>query len=173
MFFHFQQLPDCGFFRMFRAGRVARCRTDALVVFADQLFVAEVLVRRIAPVDFTHTLMEILRKGFRQTVGKRFHHDFVVIIMLCFKGISQCVLFQPASHGKCADVIRFAGNLRRNEVSETVVSEAGFFGLLAQMVADINHMGTRFVTVDFNVIAHTVCREQAHHTTRVQHFFGA
>ena len=108
---------------MFRAGRVARCRTDALVVFADQLFVAEVLVRRIAPVDFTHTLMEILRKGFRQTVGKRFHHDFVVIIMLCFKGISQCVLFQPASHGKCADVIRFAGNLRRNEVSETVVSE--------------------------------------------------
>nr|WP_287141841.1 alanine/glycine:cation symporter family protein [Clostridium sp.] len=64
VFFHFQQLPDGGFFRMFRAGRIARCRTDALVVFADQLFVAEVLVRRIAPVDFTHTLMEILRKGF-------------------------------------------------------------------------------------------------------------
>nr|WP_287141842.1 hypothetical protein [Clostridium sp.] len=93
--------------------------------------------------------------------------------MLRFKGISQCVLFQPASHGKCADVICFTRKLRRNEVSETVVSEACFFGLLTQMVADVDHMGTRFVTVDFNVIAHTVCREQAHHATRIQRFLGA
>ena len=93
---------------MLRAGRIARRRANPLVVLADQLFVAEVLVRRIAPVDLAHPLMQIFGKGFRQAVGNRLHHNLVVIIVLRFVGVGQRVFLKAAGHRKGADIIRFS-----------------------------------------------------------------
>ena len=92
---------------MFRTRRVARCRTNALVVFADQILVAEVLISRVAPVHLAHPLVQVLGKGFRQAVGNRFHHDFIVIVVLRFERLRQGIFFQTAGHGKGTEVIRF------------------------------------------------------------------
>lgn len=105
-------------------------------------------------------------------VGKCFYYDFVVIIVLCFKGISQCVFFQFVSYGKCVDVICFIRKFWCNEVSEIVVSEVCFFGLLMQMVVDVDYMGMCFVMVDFNVIVYMVCWEQVYYVMWIQCFFG-
>jgi hypothetical protein len=52
--------------------------------------------------------MQILGKGFRQTVGNRLDHDLVVVIVLRFEGVRQRVFFQAAGHRKGADIVRFA-----------------------------------------------------------------
>ena len=48
MGFHVQQLPDGAFFGVFRTGRVSRRRANPLVIFADQILIAEV-ERWLAP----------------------------------------------------------------------------------------------------------------------------
>ena len=173
MGFDVQQLPDRALFGVLRAGRIARRRTNPLVVFADQLLVAEVFVRRVAPVHLTHALVEVLGEGFRQTVSNRFHHDFVVIIVLRFERIRQRVFFQTAGYRKGTDIIGFATQLRRDEIGQAVVGKAHFLRLLAQMAADRQHVGAGFIAINFHVVAHAVRREQAHHAARVEGFLCA
>lgn len=91
---------------------------ECLVVFADQLLVAEVLIRRVAPVHLTYALVQILGKGFRRAIGDRFHHDFVVIIVLRVVRIRQRVFFQTAGYGKGADIVGFTGEFRCDEIRQ-------------------------------------------------------
>ena len=156
---HVQQFPNGGFFGVFRTRRIARCRANPLVVFADQLLVTEILIRRIAPVDFTHALMQIFCKRFRQTVSDRFHHDLVVVVMLRFESICQRVFFQTTSDRKSTDVIRFTAQFRRNKVRQAVVGETDFFRLLAQVMTHVDDVRTRLVTVNLDVVTHAVGRE--------------
>ena len=158
---------------MFRARRIARCRANSLIVFADQLLVAEVLIRRIAPVDFTHALVQIFRERFRQAVGDRFHHDLVVVVMLGFEGVRQRIFFQTTSDRKSTDVIRFTAQFRRNKVRQAVVGETDFFRLLAQVMTHVDDVRTRLVTVNLDVVTHAVSREQAHHAARIQGLLSA
>lgn len=118
MGFHVQQLPDGAFFGVFRTGRVSRRRANPPVVFADQILIAEVFIRRVAPVHLTHALVEVLGEGFRQAVGNRFHHDFIVIIVLRFERVRQRVFLQTAGHRKGADIVGFTTQLRRDEIGQ-------------------------------------------------------
>ncbi len=142
MFLNVQQLPDGALLGVLRAGGIAWRRTYPLIVFADQLFVAEVFVRRIAPVNFTHAFVQVLRKGLCQSIGNRLHHDLVVVVMLGVIGFGQRILLQPAGDGKRADVVLFAAQLRRNEIGQAVVSKAYLFGLLAQMACHRQYLST-------------------------------
>ncbi|MNP24981.1 hypothetical protein D3C76_1177720 [compost metagenome] len=117
--------------------------------------------------------MQVFGKGLGQTVGNRFNHDFIVIIMLRFVGIRQRVLLQPAGYGKGTDVVRFTAQLRRDEIGQAVVGKTDLLGLLTQMMADRQHVGARFIAIDLDVIAHTVGREQPHHAARVEGFLLA
>ena len=167
MGFDVQQLPDRALFGVFRAGRVARRRTNPLVVFADQLLVAEVFVRRVAPVHLTHALVQVLGEGFRQAVGDRFHHDFIVIIVLRFERVRQRIFFQTAGYRKGANIVGFT------KIGQAVVGKAHFLGLLAQMAADRQHVSAGFIAVNFDVVAHAVGREQPHHAAWVEGFLRA
>ncbi len=117
--------------------------------------------------------MQILGKRFRQTVGNRFHHDLVIVVVLRFVSISQIVFFKTAGDCESTDVIRFSAQFRRDKIRQTVVGKTDFLGLLAQVVADRQNMSTGFVAINFDVIANAVRREQAHHATRIQQFLGA
>lgn len=86
--------------------------------FADQLLVAEILIRGVAPVHLTYALVQILGKGFRRAIGDRFHHDFVVIIVLCVVRVRQRVFFQTAGHRKGADIVGFTGEFRCDEIRQ-------------------------------------------------------
>ena len=103
--------------------------------------------------------MQIFCECFRQTVGDRFHHDLVVVVMLGFKGIRQRIFLQSPGHRESTDVIRFAAQFRRNKVRQAVVGETDFFRLLAQMMAHVDDVRTRLVTVNLDVVTHAVGRE--------------
>ena len=62
---------------MFGLGRIARCRPDAAIGLLDQLLVAELFVRGIAPILLAHHLMHALGKSFRQPVRQGAQQDGV------------------------------------------------------------------------------------------------
>lgn len=66
----------------------------------------------------TYAFMQIFSEGFRQTVGDRFHHDFVVIIVLRVVRIRQRVFFQTTGYGKGADIVGFTGEFRCDEIRQ-------------------------------------------------------
>ena len=173
MGFHIQQLPDGRFLGMLRAGRIARRGTNALIIFADQLIVAQVLMGGEAPDHLTHPLMQILGEGFGQTIGHRFNHDLVVIVVLRVIRLRQCVLLKAAGHGESAQIVRLAARLRRDIIRQTVVGEIGFLRLLTQMMADGNHLAAALIAVNFNIVPDAVGREDAYHTARRQRFLRA
>ena len=53
---------------MIRAGGVTGRRANALVAFLDQLFIAERLVRRVAPQLSAYEVMQVFRKGLGEAV---------------------------------------------------------------------------------------------------------
>ncbi|MNX96900.1 hypothetical protein D3C86_1292420 [compost metagenome] len=172
MSFDIQKLPDGALFRVFRARRITRCRANALVVFTDQLFVAEVLIRSITPVNFTYPLMQVFRERFCQAIGEGFQHDFVVIVVLRLVRVSERVLLQPTGDSKRADVVRFATEFWRHEIGQTVVGKTDFLGLLTQMTAHRQHVGAGFIAINFDVIPDTVRREQAHNAAWIEALFS-
>ena len=114
--------------------------------------------------------MQILSEGFRQAVGNRFDHDFVVIIMLRFVCLRQRILFKSAGYRKGADIVGFATQFRCDEIRQTVVGEAHFLRLLTQVMAHGQHMRAGFIAVDFHIVTHAVRREQPHHAARIEGF---
>ncbi len=158
---------------MFRTRRIAWRGTDTLIVFTDQFFVAEVFVRRVAPVNFTNPLVEIFCERFGQTIRHGFNHDFVVVIMLRVKRFGERVFLQPAGYREGPQIIGFTAQFRRDEVCQAVVGEADFFRLLTQMMADGQHMRPGFITVDFDIVANAVGREQPYYAAWVKGFLRA
>ena len=121
----------------------------------------------------THALVQVLGEGFRQAVGDRFHHDFIVIIVLRFERVRQRIFFQTAGYRKGANIVGFTAQLRRDKIGQAVVGKAHFLGLLAQMAADCQHVSAGFIAVNFDVVAHAVGREQPHHAAWVEGFLRA
>ncbi len=94
----------------------SRVPGGSLVVFADQLLIAEISFA-VAPVNLAYALMQILARTLPPDDGNRFDHDFVVIIVLRFKGIRRGAIFQTAGHGEGIDVVGFTTQLRRNKIA--------------------------------------------------------
>lgn len=95
MFLGIEQRPQLVLLGMFRTGGITGGGTDALVVFADEFFVIEILAVQSlpgrpvtplkAPVDVPYAIMHVLGIGLGQAVGEGLDHDGVVIVVLLFK----------------------------------------------------------------------------------------
>jgi hypothetical protein len=68
---HVQQLPERGLLGVIRTGGIARHRADALVALGDQIVVAHLLIRRVAPVIPPDPGVQVFSSGFGQPVSAR------------------------------------------------------------------------------------------------------
>jgi hypothetical protein len=64
-----------------RAGRIARCRSDALVALADELGVRKILAGRVTPEVPADPLVEALGECLGEAVGQRLRQDRRVIVV--------------------------------------------------------------------------------------------
>ena len=65
---------------MIRASRIARRRTDAAVLLADQRLIRKLLVGRIAPQGRADMLVQSLGEGLGEAVRQRLQQDVIVIV---------------------------------------------------------------------------------------------
>jgi len=70
-----EQLEQCALLGVIGLRRIARRRTDAAILFADQFLRGQRLVARITPELLAHALMHALRKSLREAVRQRLDHD--------------------------------------------------------------------------------------------------
>ncbi len=157
-----QQLPQGALLGVLRASRITRRRTDAPIVLANKLLVAEGFVGGIAPVHLTHLLVQVLGKRLGQTVAHRLNEDGVVVVVIRLVGPGDSLLTDAAGHREGADPVRLATLFRRNIVRQTVVGEALLLALLTQVVQHFFHFAARFVAVDLDAVPHRIGREQAY-----------
>lgn len=171
MGFDVQQLLDGFFFGMFWIGWIFWCWLDFLVVFVNKFFIVEVFIGCIFLVNFVYFFMQIFGKGFCQVIGDGFDYDFVIVIMLCFIGICQCVFFQVVGYGEGVDVVCFVVQFWCDKIGEVVVGEVNFFCLLVQMMVYCQYVGVGFIVIDFNIVVYVVGWEQIYYVLWVQGFF--
>lgn len=96
-------------------------------------------------------------------VGNCFYYDFVIVVVLCFEGVCQCIFFQIVGYCESIDVICFVVQFWCNKICQIVVGKIDFFGLLVQVVVDCQNMSMGFVVIDFDVIVDVVCWEQVYY----------
>src|SRR5947209_11100598 len=102
---------------MIRARRVTRSRPDPAILLLDQFRVVQAFFTTVTPF-ITNSLVQALRKGFSEAIGKGLRHDCVVVVVLAPKLVAQFLQANSARHGKGADMVWQAGFLRRDEVGE-------------------------------------------------------
>src|SRR3982750_3088371 len=99
---------------------ITRCRTDALVLFSDQLLIRELFCFFIAPVLLSHLFVQTFCKCFNKTIRKDLHHDLVVFIMFGSKAINMLSRsidgYCKTTHVICACTLAF----RTNKISERI-----------------------------------------------------
>jgi len=160
-----------------RAGRVAGRGADAGVFFGVQVFQRQAGVVGVAPEFAANARVQVFGEGFSQTVGERFDHDGVVIVMRGFKAGDMRVEIQTAGDGEHADVITrplprpLSQSARGDKVGQRPVHLAcGFLVLLAQGMPGHQRIA-RFRRVDFDVVAHAGGREQPVHAASAHPVF--
>ena len=152
---------------MIGAGRIAGRRPDAAVLLGHQFLVRQCFVRRVAPELLADALVEPFRKGLGQAIGQRFQHDGAVVVLLVLKRLDACVDADAGGDGERAHVVLHPAALRRDEIRQTEIgSVGGLFVLLAQVVPGHQHLRSRFVGVDLDVVAHAGRRPQAEYAAR-------
>ncbi len=103
--FHIQQLKQRAFFGVIRAGRVAGRRANTAIFLFNQRLIIQRLIGGIAPVLAAHTLVQVLGKGLRQTVGQGLDHNRVIVIVLSFVLVSQLIGTYTSGNRKGANII--------------------------------------------------------------------
>ncbi len=169
--FRVQQLEQLGLLGVIRARRVTRGRADTAVLLLDQRFVIQHFVLGVAPVLFTHLLVQPLGAGFGQAVGQGLDHDRVVVIAGVLVGLGDFFGTDAGGGDKATDVVGYAAVLGRDEVGQGEVRLAvGLDDLLAQMVQPGNRLAV--IAVDFQVIVlHLVGRPETEHRAGADEFF--
>ncbi|MNQ88157.1 hypothetical protein D3C85_1034110 [compost metagenome] len=127
-----EQLEQGAFLGVVRAGGVAGGRADALVLLPDQILVAQLFVRLVAPPGLAHLLVQPFGAGFGQTVGQGLDHDRVVVVAGVLIGLGHFLGADAGSGDKAADIIGDAAVLGGDEVGQGEIRLAvGLDGLLA------------------------------------------
>ena len=65
---HIENAEERRFFRMIRLRRIAGRRANACIALRNQVLARKSFIRGIAPKFAAHTLMQMLRKAFREAV---------------------------------------------------------------------------------------------------------
>ena len=86
-------------------GGIARRRADAAILLADQLFVREPLVRRIAPELTAHALVQTLGQRFGEPIRQRLEQDRVVVIVCRLEARDMRLDADAGGHRERADVV--------------------------------------------------------------------
>ena len=133
-----QQLKHLLLHAVVGARWVTGCRPDALVVFFDQFFIAQVFSGCVAPQVTAHPGMHALGKGFGQAVGQGLEHDGAVVVVV----IEEVFFFgvhpntrgdREQTHMVCA-LADGCDKVREATVRVVHTFTQRFFGLLAQAV---------------------------------------
>src|SRR4051812_4363709 len=165
-----EELPDGLLLGVLGAGRVARCRPDAVVLLGDQPVTVEVLVRGVAPELLAHPLVQPLGERLGEPVGQRLEQDRAVVVVGLLEGRDPLGGPEAGRDREGAHVVAQPGPLRRDEVGQGLARRAvPALGLLPELVQGRPHRPPRLVGVDLDVVAvHLVGREQAQHAVRPQ-----
>ena len=120
---------------MVGTGRVARCRTYALIFFCNKRIVIEILILLIAPVFLTYEFVHVLSEGFCKTISNCFEHNGTIVIMILFKFGDLLFNTETGRQGKGADIIFDTSFLRSNKVGESKIGLPWWFAsLLSQSI---------------------------------------
>lgn len=159
------------FFGVVRAGRVARGRTDAQVLFLDQRFVTQFLVFGIAPVLLAHLFVQPFGAGLGQAVGECLDHDRAVVVAFVLIGLGDFFGANAGGGDETTDIVGHAAVFRCHEVGQGEVGLAvGLDGLLAQMVQQGQWLA--ILPIDFDVVVvDLVGRPEAEHCPGADQFF--
>ena len=103
---------------MVGASGITRCRPNPAVFLLNQFVLREFFIFAIAPFS-ADALVQKLGKGFRKTVGQRFSHDRVVIVMVLLEFLDQVLEPMAGSHRKRPEVIRKSTLPRRYKIGQT------------------------------------------------------
>ncbi len=79
--FDLQEFEEQLLFGMVRACRIPGRGTDPPILFPDQVFTSQILFLPIPPFG-SDPFMEIFGKGFGESIGQRFGHNRIVIVMI-------------------------------------------------------------------------------------------
>src|SRR5437867_3315212 len=82
----------------------ARRRTDAAIFFLDEVLVRKLLVVAVAPF-LTDPFVQVFGKGLRQTIGQRFGHDGVVIVVVGLEFLDEFFQTETAGDGEGTQMI--------------------------------------------------------------------
>src|SRR3954449_1542339 len=165
-----EELPDGLLLGVLGAGRVARCRPDAVVLLGDQPVTVEVLVRGVAPELLAHPLVQPLGERLGEPVGQRLEQDRAVVVLGLLERGDPLGQAETRGDGEGADVVVQARLPGRDEVRQGLACRAvPALGLLAQLVQGGPHLAPGLVGVDLDVLAvDPVGREQAEHPAGAQ-----
>ncbi len=159
------------FSRVIRAGGIARRRTDAAILFVDQLIVGEPFLRRVAPELAAHALVHAFGERLREPIGQRLEHDARIVVVRLLEALEVRLDADARSDGERADVVAPARVLRRDEVGERsrATGPAACPSAGAGSAAACSTLRARLVRVDLDVVViDAVRREQADHAARRQ-----
>ncbi|MNY10843.1 hypothetical protein D3C86_1438420 [compost metagenome] len=116
--FGVEQGEQLGFFGVVRAGRVAGGRTDTAVLLFDQRLIVQGFILGVAPMLFTHLLVQPFGAGLGQTVRQGLDHDRVVVVASVLIGLGHFFGADAGGGDETTHVVGELAVLRRNEVGQ-------------------------------------------------------
>mmetsp|Transcript_23177 Transcript_23177/g.58437 ORF Transcript_23177/g.58437 Transcript_23177/m.58437 type:complete len:525 (-) Transcript_23177:2389-3963(-) len=162
------QVPHGLLLSVVRLRRVARRRTDALVLDLQQVIWAQVLIRRVAPQILPDVQVQNLGKCLRQAVRDRLGHDVAVIVTLGLEVRGDRIQAE-ACIGEGTDVVLLAALRRRDEVSHReVLLLVISLCLLAQAIERARGLRTGLILENLDVLTDRVGRVQANDALQAQ-----
>src|SRR4051812_27623171 len=98
-------MEQCSLLSMVRLRGITGRGANAAVLFADQFFRRESLIRSIRPEFAAHALVQAFREGFRQAVRQRAQQNSAVIILRGLETLDVLLLADPRGDREAADVV--------------------------------------------------------------------
>src|SRR5207249_196684 len=99
-----EQLPENPLFGVIGAGGIAGGGPDAAILFFDQLFETQILIRTVAPL-VACALVQILSERFSEPVGQRFRYNGVVVVVVGVEWVGRCFEGVAGGDSERAEVV--------------------------------------------------------------------
>jgi hypothetical protein len=101
---------------------------------------------------------------FRESIGKRLHHDGGVIVVRPFEALGGLIRSDAGSDREGADVIGQPAGARRHVIGQRQIgAPLAARELLAQRVQHCDRLAARLITEKENIVALAVCRPEGDH----------